>query len=188
MRNRYLGDSLDLAKAALLLLAREIDLSVLVAPLPAESEFDFELYGQLLGIGTRHALAGAEMGVFSGRNRAAHLAALREALLNGRQRGLLLDPDSGLKNGDGVGPRFLTPGELQGMTHRSGVVWLLYHHQGAGRLDYRAAAKLAGADWYYNLGKAALLVGGHSDLSQRLLLGARQGLNPARCFVAAGGA
>lgn len=186
MRNKYIGDSLDLAKAELLRIAAAARLATLVAPLPAEQGFDFDRYRTVLGIGAPHVLAGPELPRYSGRGRARLLHALAGVLEAGELAGLLLDPDTGIRQEAGHGPGFLTVAELRQLVRGRAVTWLLYHHQRAGNLSYGEAAQLTDARWYYDFGKAAVLVGGEAYGSEALLAAARERLNPARCVEAAG--
>ena len=50
MRNDFLGDSLDMAKRALVSILSSHGWQVFVFPLPAENQFDFEMYERLLNV------------------------------------------------------------------------------------------------------------------------------------------
>lgn len=181
MRNRHLGDSLDLAKASLLAAASEAGLAVLVAPLQAEAAFDLAGYCRILGINGAHRTLPADSPLFDRRSRASHLEAITQSRKTERLTGLLLDPDSGLSRTCEDKSKYLSLRELNLLTQGSSVTWLLYHHQGTGGLTYQGAAALSGALWFYNFGKAAVLVGGKPSGARALLRSISSRLNPARC-------
>lgn len=178
MRNKHIGDSLDLAKRRLLELAVSLDMGTLIAPLPCQRDFQFDLYERVLGVEAPHVVHGRNTVRFSGRNRIQHLNDLDAAVRKGAYKAVLLDPDSGLRQDHEDDSRYLSPAELRRLIDGRSLTWLLYHHQSTGRLSYDDVIGLLGAAGAYNFGKAAVVVGGQGEQTLRLIDAISESLNP----------
>lgn len=89
MHNDMIGDSLDLAKRHMLSLLRKLKRPTLVAPLPPERNFDFELYSRVLDASPEHTIA---RGLFRRPVRLQYLVALLKQFPSVQDRTMLLDP------------------------------------------------------------------------------------------------
>lgn len=178
MRNKHIGDSLDLAKRRLLELAASQNIGTLVAPLPCQRDFHFDLYRTVLGAETPHDVHGSEAVRFSGRKRQQHLDNLQAALSKGPYKAVLLDPDSGLRREHGNSSKFVSLGEARSIISGRRLTWFLYHHQSAGRLGYEDVIALLSAAGAYNFGKAAVVVGGPEAQTSKLIDAIHKSLNP----------
>jgi hypothetical protein len=162
VHNDKIGDSLDLAKRHLLSLLRKLGRPTLVAPLPSERDFDFELYSRVLDMRPLHTVVDARAGLFRRPGRLEHLAALREHFPPRQNRAILLDPSSGVSQTREDKPKYISCAEVH-FACQGFDLWLLYHHQSTDRLTYCQAAQLVKALYFYNFGKAALIIGGKSQ-------------------------
>ena len=180
MRNKHIGDSLDLAKRRLLELAASNDIGTLVAPRPCQRDFQFDLYKMVLGAETPHEVHGSEAVRFSGRKRQQHLDDLRATLSKLDYRAVFLDPDSGLRRDHGNSSKFVSLAEARSIISRQRLTWLLYHHQSAGGFSYEDVITLLGAAGAYNFGKAAVVIGGTAAQTSKLISAIRESLNPKR--------
>jgi hypothetical protein len=178
VRNKHIGDSLDLAKRRLLELAASLNMGTLVAPLPCQRDFRFDLYKMVLGAETPHGVHGSDAVRFSGRKRQQHLDNLQAALSKGPYKAVLLDPDSGLRRDHGNSSKFVSLAEAKLIIRGSHLTWLLYHHQSAGKLSYEDVIALLGAAGAYNFGKAAVVVGGAEAQASNLISAVHESLNP----------
>jgi len=178
VRNKHIGDSLDFAKRRLLELAGSLGLSTLVAPLPCQRNFQFDLYERMLGARFPHAVHGRDVVRFSGRNRARHLDDLRATIRNETFRAVLLDPDSGLRQDHENDSRYLSSAEVRWLVNSRPLTWLLYHHQSTGRLAYDDVIASLGAAGAYDLGKAAVVIGGPAGQTTRFMGAICGSLNP----------
>lgn len=188
MRNKHIGDSLDLAKRRLLELAGRLNMGTLIAPLPCQRDFQFDLYERMLGVETPHVVHGRNTVRFSGRSRIQHLNDLEAAVKSGAYKAVLLDPDSGLREDCQGDSRYLSPAEVKHLVDGRPLTWLLYHHQLAGRLSYDDVLGLLGGAGAYNFGKAAVVVGGQGEQTVGLIDVISQSLNPKRWISPIGGA
>ena len=188
MRNKHLGDSLDLAKRRLLKLTGSLNMGTLIAPLPCQRDFQFDVYERVLGVEAPHVVHGRNTVRFSGKNRVQHLSDLDAAVQGGSYKALLLDPDSGLCEDHQGESRYLSPAEVRRLVDGGSLTWLLYHHQSAGRLSYYDVIGLLGAAGAYDFGKAAVVVGGQGEQTARLIDVIAQSLTPKRWISPMGGA
>jgi hypothetical protein len=179
MRNQNLGDSLDLAKRAVLHRLHAYGIRTLVAPLPCQPGFDFSLYGKILDIPPDEVFGDGEVR-FSGRKRSSHLEALRAALLADSWDGLLMDPDSGLSRERTDSPKYLSAAELAGVVADWSGLWVVYHHQATDGLGYETASQAVGGRFYHDFGKAVLIAGGQATLAGKLREALRAKLHPQR--------
>lgn len=176
MHNKMIGDSLDLAKRHMLSLLRKLKRPTLVAPLPSERDFDFELYSRVLDASPAHTVA---HGLFRRPGRLAHLENLRKQFPSNRDRTILLDPSSGISQLREDRPKYISCAEVS-FTCRGTDLWLIYHHQSTDGLTYCQAAQLVKARYFYNFGKAALVIGGKAQSVGRLVRELANSLSQAR--------
>jgi len=186
MRNQHIGDSLDLAKRRLLEILERIDCPVLIVPLPFEQEFKFDLYARVLKIEPFHQLFGCDTVRFTGRKREDHLQALRKTLQDDSDRckGLLLDPDSGVCREYRTRSKWISIEEIKKTLEAAGrsVIWLVYHHQGTAGLRYETVLQLLEGTFYYNFGKAAVVIGGNEGKVRDFRSAVEAELNPDLCY------
>lgn len=160
-----IGDSLDLAKRHMLSLLRELERPTLIAPLSPERDFDFELYSRVLDASPAHTVA---RGLFRRPGRFVHLKALRKQFPSSQDRTILLDPSSGISQSREDKPKYISCAEVL-FVCRGIDLWLVYHHQSTDHLTYCQAAQLVKARYFYNFGKAALIIGGKAQRVGRLV-------------------
>lgn len=185
MRDRFLGDSLDMSKRAAICLLRDAGFALLICPLPSEAAFSEKGYRSCLGLEEKDRLF-SPTERFRRTQRERHLAALRDDLSNWEPEkpGIaILDPDKGvhdlLKSN-----LFLTVDEVKDLSEIARPQMIaVYHHKNAGKISYsdlvgRFMPRPAMA---YDFGAAALCFV-HSDAEQlrnvRKVFSDR--LNPAR--------
>lgn len=190
MRDKFVGDSLDMSKRTVLALLACQEVPTLVCPLPATARFDFGLYSRVLGISPPHSLFDPLALRFRGHQRDQYLKALGQHLATTAPaaRGVvLLDPDKGLCEGS-PSNLFLRIGEVVTLA-RDHQAWTLaiYHHKNAARLSYptlvRKLSELSA--FAYDFGAAALLfMGAEQNAVHRVLKIIRGSLNPARVIDA----
>jgi hypothetical protein len=164
MRNKYLGDSLDMAKRALVQVLANVGYSVVVFPLPSESAMDFGLYSKILG--ADHHPSVRVMGKsglsFCGNQRnqyAVWMTKTIQSLPLSDRLFILLDPDKGIrKSGQKEKNHFITILEIEGLKNaKSGSVIGVYHHKNAAGLSFDEVLNLLGNGcFYYDFGAAAL--------------------------------
>lgn len=179
MRNQNLGDSLDLAKRALLHRLHARGIRTLVAPLPCQRTFDFSLYCKILDVSPDAVFGDGEVR-FSGRKRGSHLEALSAALTGGSWGGLFMDPDSGVSRERTDKPKYISAGELARVLADWSGLWIVYHHQSTDGLGYEAACQTVGGRFYYDFGKAAVIGGGQEALVSQLREALKAHLSPKR--------
>ena len=171
MHSGKIGDSLDLAKRHILSLLRQLKRPTLVAPLSPEVDFDLELYKRVLDVNRPHMVVDVRAGCFRRPRRGVYLAAVRAQLKAIGSSTLLLDPSSGINQEREPSARHISCAEVRS-TCRGVDLWLIYHHQSTGHLTYCQAAQLVKARYFYNFGKAAVIIGGRAkaigDLTREL--------------------
>ena len=190
MRDKFIGDSLDMSKGAVLALLACHGLPTLVCPLPATAEFDFGLYSRVLGISSPHILFDPPALRFRGQQRNQYLKALGQYLAKTppAARGVaLLDPDKGLCEGP-PSNLFLRIGEVVTLArHHHSCTFAIYHHKNAAKLSYPILVRKLSefSAFAYDFGAAALLfMGAEQNAVHRILKIIRGSLNPARVMDA----
>lgn len=185
MRNAYLGDSLDLAKRALLRVCRSLEWQTLVAPLRSQRIFDAVRYCQIIGLGPNDELFDPPGVPYGFGRRLKHLRLL--AIASGQRafNAVLLDPDLGVGDEQQVCNRVISADEVLMLTGENTVA-LVYHHQQACNRNYFQVMQLLGQGqtFAYDFGKAAVIVvGGQPGARAVLQRAVGDALNPSRLHV-----
>lgn len=185
MRDRFIGDSLDMSKRAAAALLRCAGFRLMICPLPSQADFSEAVYRACLGLQEQDELFNPALR-FRGNQREKHLSALRAELSQWEPEKpgvVILDPDKGVH--DSLKSNlFITIDEVKGLVEAAkGNVVAVYHHKNAGSLSYldlvgRFMPRLSLA---YDFG-AALLCFVHSRVEhlRRVQQGFAANLNPAR--------
>jgi len=190
MRDKFIGDSLDMSKRTVLALLACHGLPTLVCPLPATAEFNFGLYSRVLGISSPHTFFTPPALRFRGQQRDQYLKALGQHLAKtpAAARGVVLfDPDKGLCEGL-PSNLFLRIGEVVMLArdHQT-CTFAIYHHKNAARLSYPILVRKLSefSAFAYDFGAAALLfMGAEQNAVHRVLKIIRSSLSPARVMDA----
>lgn len=98
MRDRFLGDSLDMSKRAAVSLLRDAGFRLFICPLPSQADFSEAVYRSCLQLGEMDKLFNPTVR-FRATQREKHLTALRDALSKSKPEkpGIaILDPDKGV--------------------------------------------------------------------------------------------
>jgi hypothetical protein len=185
MRDRFLGDSLDMSKRTAVCLLRDATFSLGVCPLPSQGDFSEAIYRSCLGLKEKDKLFNPPVRFRAGQ-REKHLTALRQELLlwKPERTGIaILDPDKGVHDSQ-KSNQFITVNEVKALVELTKEhIVAVYHHKNAGSISYldligRFLPRPAMA---YDFGAAVLcFVHTETDKLQKVsdLFSAR--LNPAR--------
>ena len=138
MRDRFLGDSLDMAKRASVALLRCAGSRLLICPLPSQNDFSETDYRSCLGVQEEDRVFNPTSR-FRSSQREEHLSALRAELPKwepDKPGIVILDPDKGLH--DSLKSNlFLTVDEINGLVGvAKKLIVAVYHHKNAGSLSY----------------------------------------------------
>jgi hypothetical protein len=98
---------------------------------------------------------------------------------NGSLRGVLLDPDTGIRNNNNAERTHILVDDVRSFTEGKDL-WIAYHHQNSGGLTYQSATELIGGCFAYNFGKAAMIVGGNENVVRAFRTKLQNALNPER--------
>ena len=136
MRNKFLGDSLDMSKRAAICLLREAGFSLCICPLPSEEDFSEAIYRSCLGLEEGDRVFNPTER-FRGNQRENHVIALRKELSEWKPKNTgvaILDPDKGVHDSERR-CQYVTVGEVNGLTDvGAGHIIAVYHHRNAGRI------------------------------------------------------
>lgn len=187
MRDRFLGDSLDMSKRAAVSLLRNAGFRVLVCPLPSQDDFSEKVYRSCLGMKEEDELFNPVVR-FRATQREKHLNVLRDHLSNWKPEkpGIaILDPDKGVHESL-KSNLFLTVEEIDGLVgaNRAHVI-AVYHHKNAGGISYLdlVARFTPRPAFAYDFG-AAVLCFGHSEVGHlQHVRGVFSQLNPGRVLL-----
>lgn len=166
MRDRFLGDSLDMSKRAVVSLLRKTGYSFLICPLPSEAEFSETIYRSCLGLEKIDRLFNPASR-FRAAQRRKHLDELQDTLSNWSPESsciVVLDPDKGVHDSRNNN-QFITVDEVNSLANAAkGHVVAIYHHKNAGKISYHELVTrfMPLPAIAYNFGAAALCFV-HSD-------------------------
>ena len=186
MRNEFLGDSLDMAKRALVHILSSDGFRVFVFPLPAVHQFNFELYEKLLDVkplGNVEVMNESAL-VFRYPARAKYVKWMIESvrtLDRTNKLVVLLDPDKGIHSQKQT-CKFLSINEISELTAANEeCVVGIYHHKGAGGYLYAnlVAALSPLHSFAYDFGAAAICFVSHNNRLEDLKSFLRDELNPS---------
>jgi len=183
MRDRYLGDSLDMSKRAAVAMLRDAGFTLCVCPLPSQAGFSEAVYRSCLMLNDNDKLFNPLKKRFRTYQRKQHLKALSEELSNWNPvtTGIaILDPDKGVHNSQ-KSNLFVTVAEVNTLAEKHIVA--VYHHKNAGRISYLDLVKcfLPRPAIAYDFGAAVLcFVHTEAEKLKKVADTFSANLNPAR--------
>ena len=161
MRNKFLGDSLDMSKRTLLNLLSQKDIFSLVCPLPAEYAFDFELYRSVLQLNGKASLFNPDGLVFRGHLRKRYIEELKVSVSSSDLSSfqvVLLDPDKGMHEFKKTNV-YIAISEVKSLIKESRKKTVaIYHHKNAGGMNYLTVLEKFSSfnSFAYDFGAAAI--------------------------------
>lgn len=171
MRNKFLGDSLDMAKRALTHILSSDGFHVFIFPMPAAKEqFNFDLYQKLLNVNSHtHTEVMTQFShVFRYPARKKYVRWMNDfarSLDSSNKSVVLLDPDKGIDS-EKQTCEFISLNEVSQLAAANKACVIgVYHHKLAGKFRYErlvTSVRPKGA-FAYNFGAAAICFVSHDS-------------------------
>jgi len=161
MRNKFIGDSLDMSKRIIVTLLSQENLCLLACPLPAERDFKFELYKSVLQLNQKAYVFNPGGLLFIGQHRATYLKELKNSVSSGDFSSvhvILLDPDKGIHKSKRNNLYINSSEVIELTTENRDKTIAVYHHKNAGGMDYQAVLNEFSSFncFAYNFGAASI--------------------------------